>query len=287
MILKSNHGFVVMGRFFFLLGITLFVVGQSAFAQRTHVATNLMVSMHKGCTYSMNIADIDSLWFTTLSSSYLSDEVKYPSYVRKSIQLRGKKVAFFGDSIMKGFINGNDVTPDNVPNLLNTMYALKKCDNYAVGGSTFLSAMGRKTVMEQVAAAPLAYYDVIVVAAGVNDWALGGDITLFEAAVKSLCDYFSGVNADVVFITPINCADGAAHLSSIASLQIYRNIIYKVILEANKRERFSVIQGGDFGFPDKDGSSELIELMFGDKLHPSEVGYRTLYLSGFIKAINQ
>ena len=286
MILRRRHGFVAMSRFF-LQSAFFWCALMPIHAQRTGGGALMMISYKDGRSIPVGIGEVDSLWFTTLPSSYLLDGASFPSYIRKSVSLKGKRVAFFGDSIMKGHVNGREVTSANFPNLLAETCSLGRCDNYAVAGATYTPALGDvKTVMEQMATVRLANYDVIIIAAGVNDWQLGGDIAKFEAAVKSLCTELSGVDAEVVFITPINCATTSTLSDPVASLQVYRNIIYKVVLEAGKRAHLSVVQGTDFGFPDSQSSSEYVEMMFGDRLHPSELGYRTLYLPGFIRAIN-
>jgi hypothetical protein len=67
-------------------------------------------------------------------------------------------------------------------------------------------------------------------------------------------------------------------------MQEYRNIISEEVI-ANDNGNFSIIQGNSFNFPDATASAEYIAAMFGDKLHPTELGYRTAYLTNLLQTL--
>ena len=105
--------------------------------------------------------------------------------------------------------------------------------------------------------------------------------------LKTLCDYINtnfSQTTQVIWITPINEA-GWYTTTAINSVQDYRDSITRIALQNDIYARFSIIQGNEFNFPTKNGNKDYINAMFGDKLHPSELGYKTLYLTGLLNAL--
>ena len=261
----------------------------SVYGQGACIVDHINISQKGRPFITLPVQSIDSIWFSSSKEDYLDSSVVYTSYVRKPVTFERTKVAFFGDSIMKGYINGYDITTDNIPNLLDSIYSFVTCDNLAVSASTFVADdRNVKTILEQVKECPLDEYDVVIIAGGINDWALGNSVETFIDAITSCVDYINKTSnrCKVIFITPIDCAALVYGAHPIVSLQIYRNIITAVVLKNDVSSRFSIIQGNEFGFPCFDSTNEYKNLMFGDMLHPSELGFRTLYLSGIIKAVN-
>ena len=125
------------------------------------------------------------------------------------------------------------------------------------------------------------------VAAGVNDWQMGVPLNTFASNVASFCEYVNDnypQNMQVIFVTPIEQA-GYYNAATTTELQEYRNTLTITVTEHDTFGRFSIVQGSSFGFPDKLADPGYISYCFGDKLHPTENGYKNLYVPGMLSAI--
>ena len=90
----------------------------------------------------------------------------------------------------------------------------------------------------------------------------------------------------MIFITPINHADytGSHYNDHIATIQEYRDIITQEVIK-NDNGNFSIIQGDSFNFPDSTADSAYISAVFADNLHPSQLGYSTVYLTNLLQRL--
>ena len=236
------------------------------------------------------ISDVDSVFFIT-TNRLPEFDCCLPGFVNPKLSLKGKKVAFFGDSIMKGYINGYDITDYNFPYWLNIIFGFSYFSNYAVGGARFVKGDSKyKSVKEQIEEIELSDYDVVFIAAGVNDWFAGYDLDEFRSSFCQFLDFLwnkSSNGNQFVFITPISCAINYFSIYKrypVANLLAYSNIIIDNIRNHDIYEKSSVIRGDMFGFPETYQQKELVDLMMSDKIHPTKLGYQTLYLSGFLDA---
>lgn len=273
----------------YLFTISLMIMICSYVYGQEYKQKYFMTISHRIKPLTLPVNEIDSIWFSKADNCYLNPRAVFASFVRTPIFLWGAKVAFFGDSIMKGYVNGKDVTDDNFPNLLDSIYHFEICDNYSISGSTYVKGVREvKTILEQVSSNNnIDDYDIIIIGGGINDWALGVSLESFEDAINHLVEIIntSSNKCRIIVITPIDCAALVYGAHPIEDLQVYRNIVSKVILDNDKNERYSIIQGNEFGFPNNDYNTEFSDIMFGDKLHPSELGYKTLFLAGFLRAL--
>lgn len=192
---------------------------------------------------------------------------KYGDCIKNPYTFKGKSCDVFGDSIARGWVHWDTskypITENNWVKLFCDKVGMV-FSNHAVGGSS------SSAVLAQITDAGKLTSDYAFVAFGVNDWQDAIALNDFRNNVNAICnalkENFTGI--DVIFITPINHAEIIPHKTPIADLQEYRNIITEVALS----NRYSVVQGNTFPFPDKNG--EYASLVFGDNIHPTEkIGY--------------
>lgn len=267
-----------------VLFVTLFFVmsGQSQeYKMIVHVGEEQIV-------YS--VEDVDSVNFMAAEDAIELDVVPIQGWINPLLSLKGKRVAFFGDSIMKGYVDGLHVTDYNFPYWLNAIFEFKQYDNFAVGGAKIFKGNSKyKSIREQIEEVNLNNYDVIFVAGGVNDYFGGCDLGVFKDAFLYILDHLSAnVNPDcqIVFMTPINCAIEYFKVYKrypTAELGVYSNSLIRSISRHSIRQRSSVIRGDTFGFPNYGELLEYNKIMFGDNVHPTELGYRSLFLTGFLR----
>ena len=100
-------------------------------------------------------------------------------------------------------------------------------------------------------------------------------LDLFDGVYEAFSFFKENNITNVIFITPINHGGKTPNKTPKAPLQQFRNIITIKALESD----FSVIQGNEIPFPDESGTDYFINLMYGDKLHPTELGYK-VYAKG-------
>ena len=216
-------------------------------------------------------------------------EILFKSVVRKPFAFNGKTAVFTGDSITYGFITPETTVygTGDYPTLFSNAVGMSHT-NIAVGGSTIKeNAQGatEPSITQQVKNASK-NVDYLFIAGGTNDWQLDMYYDTFKQAVDNLCDYINANYApsvQVIWITPINNG-GRPYGSPMNDLQIYRNIMTTEILGHDTYNRFSIIQGNEAPFPSEyDNNPDGVAIMFGDKLHPSAIGYQ--WYSAFLKTL--
>lgn len=217
-----------------------------------------------------------------------SETIDYYHLAKKPFAFSGKSITFAGDSITAGYTSGSTTTANNYPKLFCDLVGAT-VNNIAVAGATLSVVTGYASIQTQLQNADKTK-NVLFIAGGINDWQLGVDLDDFEDAVKTICDYVNANypnNTPVIWITPINQAgwELTHSLNLAGTVDDYRRIITRVVMENDTYSRFSVIQGKQFNFPTKYDDEDYITAMFGDKLHPSELGYKTLYLTGLQTAL--
>ena len=226
--------------------------------------------------------------YRTEIEEMINDNISYASLVRKPFSFNGKSITFAGDSITVGHTTGTTTTPNNYPKLFCDLVGAT-ANNIAVAGATLSVVSGYNSIQTQLQNADKTK-DILFIAGGINDWQLGVDLDDFKDAVETICDYINANypnNTPVIWITPINQAgwELTHSLDLVGTVDDYRRIITRVVMEKDTYARFSVIQGKLFNFPTKYDDAEYITAMFGDRLHPSELGYKTLYLTGLQTAL--
>lgn len=202
-------------------------------------------------------------------------DIKYQHCIDKPFNFNGKKALFYGDSITAGFTSGSSVTQNNYPKLFSQSVGMSYT-NYGIGGSCFSKIYNNvETIINTIKTTDLSTLtnaDYIFIAGGVNDWGTGASKEELVNALSTLRDFINNNNLQekVILITPINEGGKSTPETPKMTLQDTRNIITHFGLENG----YSVIQGYLFPFPNSDDDIDYINKMFGDKLHPSELGYR-------------
>ena len=164
--------------------------------------------------------------------------------------------------------------------------------NEAVGGAEYCEDRNYQgttipKMLTQITNSTHKDVNYLFIAGGINDWQRQNDLTTFKNAVSDTIDYALNnyPNAHIILITPINTTKSLRATSKIISVQEYRNVITEVAISKDS-SRITVVQGNEFDFPDETNSSSYINAMFGDGLHPSELGYKTAYLYGLIDSLS-
>ena len=216
----------------------------------------------------------------------------FGNYVKRPFNFSGKTVAYIGDSITQGVIDSDPeiVRTDNPwPKLFSEATGIGSYINYAKAGACYYDATnpGPNSMLEQLQQIEN-IPDYIFVAGGTNDWLFATSFANFKSAVDAVITYINNnfPNAKVLFITPINQAGytGSHYNDHFATIQKYRDIITQEVI-ANDNGNFSIIQGDSFNFPDSTADAAYISTVFGDNLHPSELGYRTVYLTNLLQRL--
>ena len=220
-----------------------------------------------------------------------SYDVIYRSLVRKPFNFNGKTCVFTGDSITYGFTSGssNVHNTGDYPTLFCNKVGATKT-NLAVGGALFCSGFNEVTTIPTQVSNADKNCDFLFIAGGINDWHSGQTLSDLETVLDNLCTYINenfSQSTQVIWITPINHAgEGTTHATSpTATVQEFRNLITRTVLKNDIYSRFSIVQGNEFNFPDKNDDQSYITAMFGDLAHPTELGYKTLYLTGLLNAL--
>lgn len=210
--------------------------------------------------------------------------------VFKPFSFNGKTAAFFGDSITVGVINGDgsQVTTLNYPNQFSEKVGLTPT-NKAVSGSRIYVPDGVQAakILTQLQRVTLSDYDFIFIAGGINDF-MAYTVDQMLIGLTELISYVkANFTGDVIWITPINTAKNVTDVyKNKKDLNDYIAAMTKLIKESDSNYQFSVVQGWEFGFPTIDSDSTFKNAMFGDgELHPSELGYNTLYVPGLLTAL--
>lgn len=207
---------------------------------------------------SQNTSDIEEL-------QDIVSEVKYKTCVRKPFTFTNKKLWFFGDSITYGYIatpSAHQAT-NQYPKVFSEAVGADSYVNWGVSGSTL--ADNYITISTH----PL-NCDFVFVAGGVNDWQTGVNESTLITTMTNICEHLkNNFSGEVVFITPIYEAGRVPISTPTQTLQNVRNVITRIALEYG----YSVVQGWEFPFPTEDDDTDYIDLMFQDKIHPTELGY--------------
>lgn len=213
---------------------------------------------------------------------------RYHNSVRKPFAFSGKTAVFTGDSITAGFTSGTTTTQNGYPKLFSDAVGLS-FTNAGVGGATIARVTNYPCIQDQVANANKTI-DFLFIAGGVNDWQLNVAFDTFEAAVETLCQYINNnfpATTQVIWITPINHAgwDITHPATRVGNVQDYRNMLTRVVTMNDTLSRFSIVQGDEFNFPTADDAESYWSVAFGDRLHPSELGYKNIYTPGLLNAL--
>ena len=198
------------------------------------------------------------------------EAIKYHHCVNKPFNFQGKEIAFFGDSITEGFVNGSTITQNGYPKLFaESVGATYK--NYGVGGSCFSKVYNEiDTVVNKVKTNLKNTSAFAFISAGVNDWQCGVTKEELRSAIFELCVWLkANYTGTVIFITPINFAGRTPITTPQMTIWDVRQIITEAALSYN----FNVVQGWMFPFPTEVG--RYSSTVYGDGLHLTEnVGYK-------------
>lgn len=217
----------------------------------------------------------------------------FGNYIKRPFDFSGKTVAYIGDSITFGTTVYPAVAENPWPKLFSEAVhnqAEQANDiNYAEPGACYYDPTNpnKNSMLEQLQSISNSP-GIIFVAGGTNDWLMATSFAHFKSAVDEVIAYiktnFPG--AKVIFITPINHADyvGSHYNDHFATIQKYRDIITQEVI-TNDNGNFSIIQGNSFNFPDSNADPNYIAAVFADNLHPSELGYRTVYLTNLLQRL--
>ncbi len=192
--------------------------------------------------------------------------------VNRPYNFSGKDAAFFGDSLVQGYIGPGTITTETFPKLFSNDVGLTYV-NRGVGGASFTRVTGYPCILDKITSeADLNAYDFLFIAGGVNDWQLGCTISDFKNAVKDVCDAIvsASFTGEVIFIAPINTAGKKPINPPTADLDTFRQALQQVVLSYE----YSFINGKYFDFPAANSSAGWVAEFFGDTIHPSEKGYR-------------
>ena len=190
----------------------------------------------------------------------------YGHCVNKPFVFSAKTALFFGDSITAGYTSGSTTTPNHFAKLFTDKVGLT-LTNKAKAGALFTTGYNEVETIPTTIQATALTSDFIIIAGGTNDYGLGADIATFKQTIADLCTYLqANFTGEVIFITPINRVKAAD--TYFADLNDYRNII----AEYADMYNFSVVDSSKFNFPKVSG--DYATAMFGDGLHPSELGHK-------------
>lgn len=202
----------------------------------------------------------------------------FRTVVNKPFSFDGEEADCFGDSITQGYISGDATTSKNWVTLIGEKLGLSKVYNKGLGGHCLTNVVSGTNNMLHVFrnATPASKYLFIAIGtndygqqAGIGDWDSTDESTMYGALNALFADIaVRFADREVIFILPINRAD-ATPAHPFRSLNDYRQAIYNKCI-ANG---VSVINGAEFVFP-SEPSDALAGLLFGDGLHPTELGYK-------------
>lgn len=208
------------------------------------------------------------------------------------------KIAFFGDSIMKG--RDGDGTGSNV----NTPYPIPEtvskrlgviADNYGVGSMGYVSLGGGQNAYDKISSTDLSTYDIIVICFGVNDGfqPIGTYDSANESEVmgqfNKIINYIYGEKpaCQVIVIAPFNgCNAGSfpKYWYGTPGGQAYsRGLLSDTLKQACEYYNIPYIEqknGPVNGFTVKknilDANNKSLTYMGADGVHPSNAGYKAI-----------
>lgn len=202
----------------------------------------------------------------------------YFTVTGKPFDFNGKTALFFGDSICEGH-TGHGRTQNNYVKNFSEHVGLT-ATNRGQGGACFsYTYNGIPSIVDKIKATTLDK-DFVFIEGGINDWQTGGTTTQLETALEDLGQYLTAnCTVPVIIITPINHGGWTGGRPRNMTVQQVRTIMSKMALKYG----FDLVLGENFNFP-SDTNDPLVSILYGDKLHPSEAGYR-LYAKGLETAL--
>lgn len=219
----------------------------------------------------------------TIEFKEVNDLNMYDNYNNKGLVFDNTKTALFvGDSITWGFTSGGTTTQNNYPKLFSEHYGMTHY-NEAVGGAEYcVGGQYTPTMLTQITNSTHKDVNYLFIGGGVNDWQNQRDLHTFKTAVSDVIDYALSnyPNAQIILITPINTTYDEKPIT----LNKYRNALTETAIIKNN-SRITIIQGYKFNFPNKTNDSGYASLVFGDGIHPSELGYSAVYTKGLIDSL--
>jgi len=186
----------------------------------------------------------------------------------------GAKAAIFGDSIPHGTGVNN---PFPYPEIMRRALGMSTMYNYAVPGAGYatedLSPIYNviQTNYDAMIANEVKY---IFIAAGINDWAQGYELSYFREKVRSAFEKLSHypVSSSKVFIiSPIYTINTGQYANAKFSVGLYSDVL-KV---ESARYGYNFIDGKQLGFPSNSASSYM-QVFDADKVHPNQRGHTYL-----------
>ena len=197
-------------------------------------------------------------------------EARYYHCVKRPFAFASKKLQFFGDSITYGYIAGGSRAANPYPKLFSEDVNAASHTNSAVSGSTLAVVDGYSSIYTKIQSDLDTTADFVFVAGGINDWQTGVDATTLKSAMNDICTYLkSNYTGEVIFITPINHGGRVPIVTPAQTVDSVRKIITEVALQ----NEYSVIEGWEFPFPSENEDASYIDAMYGDKIHPTQLGY--------------
>lgn len=186
----------------------------------------------------------------------------------------GSKAAIFGDSIPYGT---GDHNPFPYPEIMRRALSLSAMYNYAVPGAGYatedLSPIHSviQTNYDTMVANEVKY---IFIAAGINDWAQGYELSFFREKVRLAFEKLSHYpisNSKVFIISPIYTIDTGQYTNAHISVGSYSDVL-KV---ESARYGYNFIDGKQLGFP-SNSASPYMQVFDADKVHPNQRGHTYL-----------
>lgn len=219
-------------------------------------------------------ADNNTSDIVFIKDQLIKVDIGYGNIVSKPLIFNGKSNYFFGDSIVYGYIAAAEGVPahqatNHFPKTFSDSVGAT-FSNYGVSGASLTKVEGYACVFDKIKSVTL-NSDYIFIDAGINDWQLGVDKDTFKSAVVDICNYLTAnYIGHVIFITPINHAGRVPINIPQMTVQDVRDIITRVAVSYC----YDVVQGSDFAFPISGDELWYENLLFQDKLHPTELGYK-------------
>lgn len=182
----------------------------------------------------------------------------------KATSLTGKKIAFFGDSIVQGRMckNGNSVNhcmSKPFANLLSELAGVETF-NYGIGGAQVSGSSWKSllTNYEKVTG-----FDVVFICAGTNDFGQNVALETFESAYTTVLTGLVSANTKVVVCTPTRRSTNSKNTQNLY-LSDYANA------EKEIAESFTGVQVIDLYSLT---NTTYFKNQLTDGLHPNEIGH--------------
>ena len=208
--------------------------------------------------------------------------------IRATYNFNGKTAIFCGDSITEGMTDSYTQSQNPYPKLFSNIVHLNHT-NVALAGACITKNINQVTSISEQVEDIVTPPDYLFIAGGINDWQEGVLLDTFKQAVGDLCRYinYNMPNTTVIWILPISQA-GWYQVANhpLYNPQAYRNAIYEQVM-MNYTFRHNIVNGMKFGFPSKDSDPDYIAAIMPDKLHPSDLGYGAVYVTGLLTALRQ